>query len=457
MTRQAFAALAVALVVVMGVSWIVGGTSPVVAIENARVLRSLRTMYKPDYVRSFTLGWDNGWASACEASLPPSVYSPASPEARRSALIAATRVGDFGTAARLAGLGTSAGPDSDRAYAAFLSGDWLAAAQATRGTPAGIPDPVWGTILYLAGQEAFALGDTATADALLQRSDALVGEAGPMTSTHLAHCLERWGRPADALAERRRAATQRIGDDATPTPLARAFLPPSVELGASLTWVPAAQAQPRYVLARPGTGRWSLFGLDINQTDLAHLPVLRVATYWRTVDRPDEVAIERTIVRDLVANGALEWDHAAPAGRPFGFPGSVYRNAVPLTIEQQPGRGSVLCITRPADGAGVGVEGLDYALARTNGVTLVVGGDVVTYGGSGFTLGARWFGSQEPTPFEYIGQAMMAPSEWTTYVGALPLQAGAHTVRLWLQNVYGPAGARTCFDNMFMFELHTPA
>ena len=105
---------------------------------------------------------------------------------------------------------------------------------------------------------------------------------------------------------------------------------------------------------------------------------------------------------------------------------------------------------------GNGLAGRPFALARTDGTTLVQGGQVVSRGGSGFAMGRSWTGTPETNPYSYVANGFTSPAEWTLFVGAMRLPAGADSVRVLLQNNYGPPGAETCFANLFLFELGNP-
>src|SRR5262249_28270138 len=160
----------------------------------------------------------------CDQSGSPQLYLPTDPTVRAAGLQAAAVLGDFPAAAILSG-GTpgQAGGVPAAAYAEALNGNWLAAAQKLDGQPRQAPSNSWGTVLYLAGQQAFQGGDTATGDRLLRQAEGLNGDDGPLLSPALADCLARWGRDQDSQAQLRRSAAALPPDQAALARLTAAF------------------------------------------------------------------------------------------------------------------------------------------------------------------------------------------------------------------------------------------
>jgi len=425
-------------------------------IEKARLLHSLRALYAEGAFSASSVTWDSGWQGICEDGRRARLYVPSEPGAAGVASIAAVGTGDFVALDQL-----TARPEvwavqpSTLAYHLALQGDWIGAAQAYERAPVAAHRRFWGTILFLAGQNAFDSGDSETADRLLRKAEALYKQSGPFSSPALAACLQRWGRHEEARRELRRAAAI-VPPAPTDSQLLAEFQPASAPLPAP-EWVAAREAQPSYPVSVAPAAEWTVVGVDVNQDDLRQSPLLRVTTYWRTPREPDRVALLPSIVRNLVANGALEWDYAPQGVRPFGYFQLVYPKAPRVSVEREAGRSNALCLTPPLGREGTGLQGLTFPLSTASGTTLIQGGDVVSREGGSFAIGRHWYGKSTPNSYSYVAlaQARGAPNEWQTLVGYVTLQPGVDSVALWLLRHDG-LGGKTCYANLFMFELPPP-
>lgn len=418
--------------------------------EKARVLHSLRPLYGEAASPVSFAAWDAGWRDLCEASRSPRVYLPSEPSARGIAALAALQFGDLPALRELV-----AGADVDRvpngvAYDRMLHGDWLGAAQAYDGTTGPALGRLWGTVLFLAGQAAYDAGDVPLAGRLLFRAEELYGQDGPYSSPSLAQCLDQWGRHAEAQRELRRAAAV-LPPDASIRQLQPAFLPNAAGRP-DLEWLPAQAVRPAYSVSLTVPVDWTVLGADVDQDDLRRSPLLRVTTYWRTPRVPERVAAVHSVVRNLVANGALEWDYAPAGVRPFGYFQLVYPQPPQVSLATETGGRRALCLSSPP-GTGTGVQGLSFPLATTDGTIIIQGGDVVSREGGYFAVGRRWYGGAAQSPYSYVASAPAGstPADWTTFVGAATLEPGAQSVALWL--LHRGDGGTTCYANLFMFEL----
>jgi hypothetical protein len=237
--------------------------------------------------------------------------------------------------------------------------------------------------------------------------------------------------------------------------LASRFLPVNQDTAGALAWRAQADTHPSQTLAAAEQGPPALVGFDVDATDLETAPVLRVRLYWQVDTRPGEVGVQSLVVRNLVANAALATTYTPPGVQPFGFPHSIYGPGLSVSVEPVAGRDHAVCLARPPSGQGAGLEGLAYGL-RPGVATLVQGGDVISPDGSGFAIGRRWASGQADQSYSYVASGPVGPSGWTTYAGLAAVPPEAQAVRLWLQNNYGPSGARTCFDRLYLFELPAP-
>jgi hypothetical protein len=391
--------------------------------------------------------WDAGWSTLCGGQ-SPTVFQPTTAGARTAGLLAAIQLGDFGAAERLARPPT---PEPD-AYAAALQGDWVTAAgsyAALADPSAAVVDRFWGAVLYHAGQVASAAGDRARAARWLVAAQTLVGQAGPPASPALAACLDQWGRPDEARDEWRRVASVLATDDPRWSHIESLFGPRSQPDSVPRT-LSAAGTPPQFRLSDGATG---LAGLDVDARDLRASPIVHVTLYWPT-DQPGQLAQQHLSLRNLVANSALGLDAAAAGVRPFGFPRTLASEPFGVSVEQRDGQSAALCLQRPLSGGVAGIEGVAASLAGHQAPHRIAqGGQVMSPDGSGFALGRWWDGTDEAQPYSYVASGPTAPAEWTSYVGTAVLPAAARSVRVWLYNGVGPSQARTCYRDLFMFEL----
>jgi hypothetical protein len=200
--------------------------------------------------------------------------------------------------------------------------------------------------------------------------------------------------------------------------------------------------------------------VDVNRDDVRDAPVLRIAAYWQTSRRPGEVLRVQSVVLDLVANGTLEWEYTPRvAVRPFGYASSMYGVAAQQSegVEDAGERGGALCLTRLSSELPAGLEGPVFPVWAGHSGLLVQAADIMSPDGGGYALGRRWYGDSGPAnPYSYVASGPSAPSDWTTFAGTETLSAEVQSVRLWIMNVQGRLGARTCFSNLFMFEVPAP-
>jgi hypothetical protein len=461
MTLRRFAVLCAGCLGIV-LLWSLAAPTALTGVERARVLRSLGSFDLDTAVSSPATSWDQGWLGLCQGDAAARVYMPSESSARVIAARAAVGVGDFLT---LRALVTQ--PDlratfpNASAYERALRGDWLGAAEAydNAGTKDGNTARFWGTILFLAGQRAFDAGDQQTADRLLTEANTLYGKDGPFSSAALAHCLDGWGSPADARRELRRASAS-LSPIELPGPLS-SFVS-DANLATSVDWRPSEAARPAYRIAVDVEPDWSVVGVDVDRQDLRQSPLLRVATYWQTPRMPDQVAILHSMVGNLVANGALQWDYAPPGVRPFGYFASVYSDPPSVSVRTDADGRKSLCLTSPpgpapVNGSSTGVQGLTFRLTPSiAGSTLIQGGDVISREGGYFALGRRWFGGSALNPYSYVAAAPAgaAPTEWKTFVGSEQLEPGVDSVAVWL--LHNGQGGATCYTDLFMFELPAP-
>lgn len=421
-------------------------------LDSLRVVRSLGGVYDPAQPAEQANAWLEGWQRLCPQPSPPVIYTQAGQPAASLALHAALATGDYPAARLLSGSTLDSG---DGATAAdLLSGNWLAASTETE--PAGLRDVEWGTVLYLAGQQAAAAGDFARAGTLLQQAEPLYGEQGPLASPALSECLSEWGRPEEATAMLRRASPALLADDSNLRLLAERF-GPGLPQQVDGRWQDVDRVEPQYALSPSTTqGGWTAVGIDVNGDDLRDSPVIRTSVYWTNPDHPGQVRIDSTVVRNLVANGAFAWDYAEGPVHPFGFTASIYHNAVPVDLTDTESVGKSLCLRRLPDEPGIGLEGAQFQLVPATGSVMVQGGAFMSPDGAGLGLGRRWLGSDDTYPYSYLRQDPIGPSTWTRQAGAFTLSSGATGLRAWLVN-YGPGGTEACFANLFLFALPPPA
>ena len=421
-----------------------------VAIEKAQVLHSLRHFDVAEV--SSPANWDSGWQRLCEKNSGPQVYTPSNSDASIVATIIAISAGDFEAAGELlAREEVRTTYPGGWAYYLALQGDWIGSAEAYEREPILRDARFWGTVFFLAGQRAFDAGDSETADRMLVKAETLYSQYGPFSSPSLAKCLELWGKPEESQRELRRSAAVippgGVGDKAL-----AGFLPPESS-AVAVDWLPLNAVRPSYPVSTTVAADWMLMGLDVNQDDLEESPLLRVTLYWHTRTQPDRAARVYTVVRNLVANGALEWDYAPQRVRPFGYFETVYPEFPKVSLEREAVHHNVLCVAPPLPEEPSGLQGLVFPLSTSGGTTLVQGGDVVSREEGGFALGRRWYGDSARYPYSYVDSGK-APADWQSFVGSVTLNAGVHSVALWVLN--SGKGGKTCFDNLFLFELPSP-
>jgi hypothetical protein len=435
MSRPLVGLSLLALALVLAAS---AGQSVPAMLENARLLHSIGGLYSPDVLADPQHAWDAGWQRLCGQPAEPALPLAHTPSAQLHTLAAALRLGDFPSAGQTASDMASVGARATTvSILDLLAGDWTGAAEAAADRPAEVPPVFWGTVQFLAAQQSARDGLLSIAAAHLVEADGLVGERGPLASPGLARCLARWGRPVDAQDEWRRAASLLPADARTVRALADndprldEFIPYD-------EWLSRAATHPSHVL---------------DATIASAL--LRVTTYWQVSERPEQVAARHLLVRDLVANGSFDWGFAAPNVSPFGFPGSVYHNRVPIRVESDAGRGNVLCMTRPTREEGVGLEGLGFGLSEHTSL-LVQGGAVRSPNASGYALAERWLGTDQPSLYSFAASGPAAPAEWTLFVGTVERPPAARAVSVWILNAAGEPGGETCYDDLFLFEAQPP-
>src|SRR5579859_183039 len=215
------------------------------SLENPLVLRSLGGTLDPRAIGSAAVAWDTGWARLCRGSSTAAPFLPASRGSATIALEVALRSGDFALARDLLGSGSALDASTQATDRLALAGDWFGAAQVDM-TPQEFTPAMWGTILFLAGQQAAAT-DRQAADRLLSQVERYTGDDGPLVSAELANCLQQWGRMDDAKREIRRAAPVVAQDPNGLSTLTSTFLPGDAGSTES-SWIAADLAMPEYAV-----------------------------------------------------------------------------------------------------------------------------------------------------------------------------------------------------------------
>ena len=426
--------------------------------------------------------WDDGWRRLCAGNAGAPTASPSvHPGALPFAAAAHLDRGDFSAALALYRQAQSTDTDSSlvAAYTAALNLEWAKAADLYDFEHSGGRHRrFWGTVSYLAAQQASFSRDSRRADALYRQANDYYWTDGPYAGMALVDCLERRGRFLEAYdAYRRALATvppenalnhlprfnqlrlrglqewQRLDPNNRQVSEWLQFHENDVETNETpIEQLPESAAEPQVRLNLRLDDRRSLIGFDYRPDDIETGPFMDVLFYLRRAGDNGEryVRVQKTVFNQT-ANGAFRWDAVPDGVQPVGwhhYPPHERRRPLPhldwRSLDGDEGRW--LCLDGALGDGGAHLEAVSTTLL--GGRTYVQGATTFLRGEGRLSLGRRWAGGQRPR-YSYAGHGHR-PNEFKVVANTWQPPAAAHSVTTWL--IAHQRGA-ACFRDLYLFAL----
>lgn len=213
---------------------------------------------------------------------------------------------------------------------------------------------------------------------------------------------------------------------------------------------------PTIILNQQWDDQWLLWGLDVDEDELALGPYVYVTLYWQDLNRQgnENLSIEHRLMRNLVPDAGFEWNMSVKGVRPYGYD-ALYKSRYPYPYQvSRNGDEQVFCLFNNSGVVSTGVQTEWFSRPLTFN-RMIVAGQYQTLESGAATFGLRWRDEANSEIKNIHVIAGEASPEWQTaaQIIQIPDQAREISLHLLQYNTVGTA----CFDNLMMFVLEGPS